>query len=586
MHGPSPAQARVRGVTLALAPLAALLTALLAAPLAPAAAQVRDSAQVAHDEARDAARRAIDVFNAPATLRVNGSLVIDSSRTITGDVAVFGGTLVVAGHVTGRVVAINADVELRPGARVGGDVLVVGGRLEGREHATVGGTVAAYRQTVLVREDGEQLALADEPLVDRWWERWRTRHARSRSAIRLSGGGTYNRVEGLPVHFGPVLRQRTPWGRVNAEVLGIYRSARDFRWDSENIGHDVRLEVTTDGTRGVGIGVHGFDVVAPVEDWKLTNGENGFASFFLHRDFRDHYGRHGGMAYVRAFAGEDVDLKLGLSDERWSARAVRDPWTLFRDRDAWRANPLLDEGRFHLATATLRVDTRNDETHPWAGWYLSADLERGAGTITGTAWTSNRETRLGDTEWTRGFLDVRRYNRLAPNTQLNVRLVLGGWLGGDALPANRRLSLGGPGTLEGYDFRRDALTQMTCTVDPVMLGAPAPGLPAECERIALAQVEYRNDFSIDTDWFSRPGTRLRMRRAGQWVLSANSGRGWLVGPRVGERQYGASDFPDFSTFRTDIGAGIDFGILGFYVAKSVSDGDEKPNFVVRLGRRF
>ena len=566
--------------------LLALVFALPAVTLPTAAgAQARDSV-AADDETREAARRAIEIFNAPATLRVNGSLVIDSSRTITGDVAVFGGTLVVAGHVTGRLAAINADVELRPGARVDGEVLVVGGQLFGREGARIAGPVTTHRQTMLVREDGEQLALADDPIVDRWWERWRTRHARSRSAIRLSSGGTYNRVEGLPVHFGPVLRQRRPWGRVNAEVFGIYRSSRDFRWDSRNIGHDARLEVTTRGTRGIGVGARAFDVVAPVEDWKLTDGENGFASFFLHRDFRDHYGRQGGMAYLRAFAGEDVDLRLGFSDERWSNREVRDPWTLFRDREAWRFNPLLDEGRFHVATAALRVDTRNDEANPWAGWYLSADLERGTGTITRTAWMGNAETRLGDTEWTRGFLDVRRYNRLAPNTQVNLRLVLGGWLGGDPLPANRRLSLGGPGTLEGYDFRKDALTQLTCSVVPAMLGHAAPGMPAECERIALAQVEHRTDFAIDTDWFSRPGSRLRMRRAGQWVLFANSGRGWLVGPREGERQYGASDFPDFSTFRTDIGAGVDVGILGLYVAKSVSDGDEKPNVVVRLRRRF
>ena len=77
-----------------------------------------------------------------------------------------------------------------------------------------------------------------------------------------------------------------------------------------------------------------------------------------------------------------------------------------------------------------------------------------------------------------------------------------------------------------------------------------------------------------------------MRRAGQWVLFGNSGRGWLVGPRSGELQYGASDFPDLSTFRTDVGAGVDFGILGFYIAKSASDGSEPPNYLVRLHRRF
>jgi hypothetical protein len=488
------------------------------------------------------------------------------------------------------VVAINGDLELRPGARIDGDVLVVGGRVSGREAATIGGPIATYRQTVLVHEEGVRLVLADEPLVDRWWERWRTRHARSRSSIRLTSGGTYNRVEGLPVHFGPALRQRTPWGRVTAEAFGIYRSARDFRWDSKNIGHDLRFEVATGDERGVGVGGRLFDVVAPVEDWKLSDGENGFSSFFLHRDFRDHYDRHGAAAFVRAFASEEVELRLDLADERWGNRSVRDPWTLFRDRDGWRANPALDEGRFHLATATLRVDTRNDETHPWAGWYLHTELERGAGTVTRPGLTSDaHDRRLAgeETHWLRGGIDVRRYNRLAPNTQLNMRLVLGGWLGGDALPLQRRLSLGGPGTLDGYDFRKDALPTMTCASPAALAaGALVPGMPAECERVALAQLEYRADFSINTDWFSRPGSRLRMRRAGQWVLLANSGRGWLVGPRVGELQYGASDLPDLSTFRTDLGAGVDFGILGLYVAKSVSDGDERPNFVVRLRRRF
>ena len=32
--------------------------------------------------------------------------------------------------------------------------------------------------------------------------------------------------------------------------------------------------------------------------------------------------------------------------------------------------------------------------------------------------------------------------------------LLGGWLGGDELPLQRRLSVGGSGTLPGFDFRR------------------------------------------------------------------------------------------------------------------------------------
>lgn len=565
----------------------ALGLALPCLPVHRAVAQARDSL-AAEDDVREAARRAIAVFNAPSTLRARGSLMVDSSRTITGDVAVFDGTLTVAGHVTGRVAAINADVELRPGARVDGEVIVVGGRLTGRDEATIGGGVTVFRQSVVVREVDDRLELEDAPLVDRWWERWRTRHTRDRSSLRLSSGGTYNRVEGLPVHFGPVLRQRTAWGRINAEAEGIYRSARDFRWDSRNIGHDARAEVTIgDEVRGVGVGGRLYDVVVPVEDWQVSDAENGFASFLLHRDFRDHYDRHGGTGWIRAFVGDALELRLSLADERWGNRGARDPWTLFRDDGSWRPNPSLDEGRFHLAQAMLHFDSRNDEDRPWAGWFAHTEVERGTGGITLAGPTTSEGARApGRAEWVRGLLDVRKYSRLAPNTQLNLRLLVGGWLGGDPLPLNRRLSLGGPGSLPGYDFRRDALPTTVCTQAPGGDGAALAGTPAECERIALAQVEYRTNLNFDFDFFSRAGRYLRIRRVGQWVLFANSGRGWLVGPRVGEQQYRAGQFPTLSTFRTDIGGGLDFGRLGFYVAKSVSDGNERPNFYVRLRRRF
>ena len=558
-------------------------------PLVPAraGAQGRDSLPVLVDDVRAAARRALDIFNAPATLRVIGSLVVDSSRTIDGDVGVTGGTLVVAGHVTGRVAAINASVELHPGARVDGDIIVVGGRVTGRDEATIGGAVVAHRQSVAVRDEGGGLALDDEPLVDRWWERWRTRHARNRSALRLSSGGTYNRVEGLPVHFGPILRQRTAWGRVTAEAAGIYRSSRDFRWDSRNIGHDARAEATIDGARGsgargVGIGGRLYDVVTPVEDWQVGDAENGFAAFFLHRDFRDHFDRHGGAGFVRAYLRDVGEVRLTLADERWGNRGLRDPWTLFRDDDLWRPNPALDEGRFRIATLSARYDTRNDPLRPWTGWFAQADIERGSGDATRLGPSTSGDVVLGETDWVRGFLDVRRYNRLAPTTQLNLRLVAGGWLGGDPLPLNRRLSVGGIGSLPGLDFRRDAPASTTCTRVPDDLAALPAGRPAECERIVLAQVEYRSDIPFNFDL----GEGMRVRRVAQLAVFANSGRGWLVGPRVGELQYRGGHLPSLSTFRTDIGGGLDFGPIGFFVAKSVTDGDEKPNFFVRIGRRF
>jgi hypothetical protein len=210
--------------------------------------------------------------------------------------------------------------------------------------------------------------------------------------------------------------------------------------------------------------------------------------------------------------------------------------------------------------------------------------------------------------YTRGFLDLRRYNRVSAEGQLNLRLVFGGWLGGDPLPLQRRLSLGGAGTLPGFDFR----DRLDGGANPLTCSTPTPplpgglvfiepiGRPAQCERIALAQVEYRGDLTIsigggweEDEGDERPRRRrwhhLGFRRVAQWVVFADAGRGWLVTETANvpeELREGRGSFPRLDTFETDVGAGLDFGVVGFFLAKSTSDTDEPLNFFVRLRHRF
>jgi hypothetical protein len=51
-------------------------------------------------------------------------------------------------------------------------------------------------------------------------------------------------------------------------------------------------------------------------------------------------------------------------------------------------------------------------------------------------------------------------------------------------------------------------------------------------------------------------------------------------------QYPSNSFPRFGTFRTDVGLGLDLGIIGVYVAKSVSSAKEPANVFLRVHRRF
>jgi hypothetical protein len=544
----------------------------------------------------DVAAEVVRVYNAATTLRARGALTIDANYNATGDVAVLNGPLTIAGHVTGRVVAINADVTLLPGARIDGDLLVVGGHVDGRTDAAIGGDLRVYEAVLPYRENGEQIAVAEEGHAGSaddpsWWRRWNRRRERSRSEITFASAHTYNRVEGLPLQIGPSYRRETNWGQVQVEALGILRTANHLEWTPDNLGHRARAEVRFGGQPGLALGGRLYDVVESVEPWQLSDAEVGLAAFFLHRDYRDYYNRHGASAYVRLVGGDVASFTVGLADERWASRETNDPLTLFRNAQGWRPNPMMDEARFHIATASLKLDSRSTPSRTWSGWYGSLDFEHGTGhDVLVSPYVQPRTIEgpgtgiLPNVNYNRGFVDLRRYNRLAPNAQFNVRLVAGGQLGGDDLPLERRLSVGGPGTIPGYDFR-----SFTGNTDVGQCNAaPNAAAPALCQRVALLQAEYRGDLRYNIGFDDSDRTFRYWRDAGaSWVLFADAGRGWLVGDAEDDRlTYRKNQIPAFGTFRTDVGIGFDFADLGLYLAKAVSDTKEPLNFLIRVRRRI
>jgi hypothetical protein len=566
------------------------------------AAQERDTTRRGAGTPREVQREVADVYNRPSTLRLSGRQEIGAGQEIAGDVAILGGNLTLGGHIAGRLVVVNGDVTFLRGSRVDGEAIIVGGAAEGADNAAIAGGLRVFPDVMYYREvNGELVVDTREPEeVDSWIRRWLNRHRRSTSGLRLTKVGSYNRVEGLPIGLGPMVRLEPPWGRVSLRALGIYRLRDDVDWSGENVGHDVSGDVRFGKRRGVAVGGRLYDVVDPVEPWQMTDIEVALGTFLLHRDFRDYFGRHGGSLHASLFSGDAAELTLSYGNERWIARRTHNPFTLFRNGQSWRPNPAMDEGKVHLANATLRLDTRNDPEDPQVGWLVVADLEHGRGRYSSLGVTDltarNPLTVPPLATYSRVFLDLRRYNRLSPAAQLNVRLVAGGWLGGDELPLERRLSVGGPGSLPGFDFRR---TEGDPEVGMCTSSNAPPGVTlvpqAECERMVLAQVEYRSEVDLNVfDWFSRRRATPEPQRSfsgfsvgGEWVLFADAGRGWLVGPRDDRGlQYPSRSFPGLNTFRADVGAGLDFGILGVYVAKAVSKSSEPFNFFLRLRHRF
>src|SRR5256885_1806424 len=410
--------------------------------------------ELPHAVADDAVRR----YNAATTTRLVGRSRLPHGNEWRGDVAVRNGSVVVAGRVDGTLLVINGDAILDSGAVITGDAIVIGGTVARSPTAAVTGDVRMYTAPLAYRTKGDEIALAP-PDVRRWFRRlgieksWGT--ADSRSSLTLATGGTFNRVEGLPVVFGPLFDWKLhPNLRLRIDALGVFRTAGDFTGKRSDLGYLLRTELRAGETPAYGIEFRAFDDVTPVEDWGLRAGEVGWAAFLFQRDYRDYYLSKGiaGSAFVQPDRSLRVDLEA-RHDWQTTVKS-RDPWTVFRNDQAWRPKPPIDDGHYTTLAGTLTFDTRNDRRDPTAGWWLRARFENSRSkdvtpqTGVPTAVRAPIPTD-GSYEFSRLFLDFRRYTRVSPSGRVNLRPFAGGWPGGAPPPRPPPPSTGGPAPRTG-----------------------------------------------------------------------------------------------------------------------------------------
>jgi hypothetical protein len=529
----------------------------------------------------------IAFFNDSATTRMQGDVTLPAGSLFEGKLALYRGSLRIAGRVTGPVAVVNGTLYLLPGANVDGDILVIGGRLLRSEQVTHIGSERVYWDAAPVQRTTDGLLVLRErrrPHGDLAAARTTFQAGRVRTTLSLSTGGTYNRIEGLPILFGPMFEIR-PSRRslVRLDLRGILRTAGETANLRSDFGYVARLDLRFQGRTEFGVAGRLYSEVEPIESQPLTAGESGWSAFLLQRDYRDYFEVEGvsGSAYVQA--GRAIRLELSLSrDAQRSVRAT-DPWSLFRNRDRWRRNPLVDDGHYFTTGLQLDYDTRNERDRPSTGWMIRTRYEHltsddiapvslplviRPSPLPGGGYGSDRL-----------LLDARRYSRLTPNLQVNARVRAEGWLAGGRLPVQRRVSLGGPDPLPGFEFRA-----YTCAPS----GFVDPAMPALCDRSIVAQLEVRTRIGVNLgyrlpDREGRGTGRFLGIEEADLVFFSDAGKAWLAGDGPG--QVPVDRIPVLKEWAADLGFGLDAGEIGAYLAKSISN-DESVKFVVRLQRRF
>ncbi|MEX0935591.1 MAG: hypothetical protein WD013_01720 [Gemmatimonadota bacterium] len=538
-------------------------------------------------------------LNDPNVLRLPGGSRVPAGSEIVGDVAVLGGSLELGGEVSGRLLIVNGDLTLLPGSAVGEEVTVVGGILTGADGADLDAGAVVYQAPLRYRIDRGRIEAMPGDDLSRGFLQTDLGFGQARLGLRAGAG--YNRVEGLPVRFGPVLRTAGS-NPLTLEAFAIWRSVSGLNLETDRLGYFLRLRQAVGGRGIAAIGATAHDEVIAIEDQGISDLEASLATFLLRDDFRDYYQREGWSAFATLQPQRTpVEIALTFRQEDHRTAPIRDPWTLRSEDRPWRALPLAAEGRVQTVEASLQWDTRNDPVSPSDGWLLDLDLRRQVGgtlQLPPSASAPPDDDPLPPLEeaadlprFTRGLLDVRRYARMGPTSRLSLRGVFAGSLDDNPLPPQYQFALGGEGSLPGH--RRFSVgCSARSTLRIARTGeadrdgrTPEAVYPAYgCDRMLLFQVEFQSSLPVSwnplpEDWQDSELSPL-LDFQPIWALFLDAGRGWARGDLGSEVLR-----PDSST-RADVGVGLFLGPLGLYWSYPLNEQDRGVNFFVRLQKRF
>jgi hypothetical protein len=533
--------------------------------------------------------RVVGFYNDSGTIRMEGELTLPRDGRLTGPVAVLRGPVTIRGEVTGSLLVLNGDLRVAAGGAVHGDILVVGGTLALDSGSVHDGAADQVAQAVPVYRDlsGRLVVRERRPgLLEFGGAQRSFQTGQVRTTLFLSSGGTYNRVEGLPVTLGPRLDwQAGPYTTARLDLQAIIRTAGDPTNLREDVGYYAATEWRTGRFKrhAIGFGLRASQTAAATDDQPLSRSEDGWAALLLRRDYRDYYINEGVGGYLYSYFGPDFRLEAGARTESQRSVHSTTAWSLFRSDQAWRPNPLIDDGRYVTVGLGLEYDTRNQQRLPSAGWWIRARMERSTSRDVAPLSLPTTVRSAIPTDGSYAFdrlaFDARLYNRLTPDMRLNARVVGAGWIGGDPLPVQRRVALGGPDLLPGYGFRA-----LNCAP----AGYTDPAGTALCDRMLAAQVELRSRLDLGLLVHVRDREHQDLDRAfgltqADLVIFTDAGKAWLTGDGPG--RVPNDRIPALREWRADVGLGLDAGGIGVYVAKGLASG-QSVQFTVRLQQRF
>lgn len=362
---------------------------------------------------------------------LNGTTEIAVTDTIHDDLVVKNGDLTIRGAVFGDVLVVNGNVTIAGTAKVYGNVRAMNGSVSKETGAFVEGyteeSSGVDTRKTRKRTSRAKYAYSFRPYF------WNTE-----SAIEDNVLFRYNRVEGVFLGFGSEKKFYWDGSRTLSGSGSFGYGFSSHKWRLQ-LALDRQFSASGDVLYETGAEVH--SMTDTKDEWIMNLGENNLAAILFREDYRDYFQREGFSAHLARYTKDGdvssvIDLRYG--SDRYSSMVNAAQWSLFSG-DPFRVNPTVAPGIMRSVQVSMGLSTVEKYRSRMEGWNIY-----GKGEVAGNGLG-------GDFDVTQGVIDVRRFQPLGGDDQLNMRFRIASVQG--AVIPQRSLELGGANTLPAYGFK-------------------------------------------------------------------------------------------------------------------------------------
>ena len=253
-------------------------------------------------------------------------------------------------------------------------------------------------------------------------------------------------------------------GRFNHTYVGGHVSVKTASGD---VGYALGAERPILAARKLFLGGEIYDLTATDDTWQVSSTEASLAAVGPHRSFRDYYRRRGGQVHAAFRIDPRVELFAALRGERHEALSTSTDFSVWNDDDVFRTNRAAQEGSLRAFVVGASVDSltfdresldttyrRHHFESPFGARLIDPTDKRDPVSMWRIDWTSELSTPdvlSSDYDFRRHIVSGRAVVLASRHQEVGLRAIAG-WSTG-VLPPQRQFSMGGIGSVHGYDFK-------------------------------------------------------------------------------------------------------------------------------------